>query len=194
MTKYNVTKYNVTKYMLIVGAFLSVFSLGAYAQDNVPAAAQRAESDVEQTVRRFGIGAQAGVGLNPELIDFGVHGTFGPIFSRAVQFRPEVEVGIGELTTRFGINLDVTYTFSGITRDTRWTPYVGAGPNFTLSHTGLSNADIPNESSRFNFGDTSFKPGFEFIAGARRRSGLFFEMNASAYGITNVRLLTGFNF
>ena len=184
----------MTKYVLGLAALVSLFPLGVYAQGNVPPAAQRVESDVEQTVKRFGIGAQGGVALNPELIDFGVHATFGPIFSRAVQFRPEFEVGVGELTTRFGINLDVTYTFSGTTRDTRWTPYVGAGPNFTLSHTGVSNADIPNESSRFNFGDTSFKPGFEFIAGARRRSGFFFEMNASAFGITNVRLLAGFNF
>ncbi len=184
----------MTKYFLAVAVLVSVFPVAAYAQGNVPAGAQRAEGDVERTVKRFGIGAEGGVGLNPELIDIGVHGTFGPIFTRAVQFRPEFEVGLGELTTLFGINLDVTYTFAGTARESRWTPYVGAGPNFILSHTGVSNSDIPNENSRFNFGDTSFKPGFDFIAGARTRSGVFVEMNASAFGITNVRLLAGFNF
>ena len=33
-----------------------------------------------------------------------------------------------------------------------------------------------------------------FIARARRRNGMFLEMKATAYGVSNVRLLVGFNF
>jgi len=33
-----------------------------------------------------------------------------------------------------------------------------------------------------------------FIAGARNRNGVYLEMKATAYGVTNVRLLVGFNF
>jgi len=191
----------VTKTLLRLSMVLLLCPVAAHAQNNVPAPAQRAADTVQDVVQRYGIGVEAGVGLNPEIIDFGVHGTFGPIFSRNIQFRPAFEVGIGELTTLFGIDLDVTYTFKGVTSTTEWTPYVGAGPNFKLSHKGFSASDLPNgaienttDTSRFNFGDTSFKPGFNFIAGVRRRSGVFVEMNASAFGITNVRLMAGFNF
>jgi hypothetical protein len=33
-----------------------------------------------------------------------------------------------------------------------------------------------------------------FIAGARNRNGMYLGMKATAYGVSNVRLLLGFNF
>jgi hypothetical protein len=93
----------------------------------------------------------------------------------------------------FAINLDVLYTLPGATRQTRWSPYIGAGPNFALSHRGFQ-TDADTQGNRFDFSDTNFDTGFNFIAGARSRGGLFFEMKATAYGVTNVRLLAGFNF
>lgn len=166
------------------------------AQGNVPAPAAQAENAVEDAVRRFRIGVEAGVMVDPELIDFGAHATFGPIFKRGVDFRPGFEIGVGEITTLFAINLDVTWTLPGATRTTRWTPYVGAGPSFGVSHRGVDTTDDPaaDSNSRFDFSDTSFESGFNFIAGARSRSGLFFEMKATAYGISAVRLLAGYNF
>src|SRR5690349_2983503 len=104
------------------------------AQGNVPSQVQQAQSSVSSAVRKWGVGVDGGVGLNPELLMFGAHGTFGPVFIPTVQFRPGFEFGVGEVTTLFGINLDVLYTFPGTTSQTRWSPYVGAGPNFTLSH------------------------------------------------------------
>jgi hypothetical protein len=178
------------------------------AQGNVPQQAQQAESAVSSAVRKWGIGVEGGVGLNPELIMFGAHGTFGPVFTPNVQFRPGFEFGIGEVTTLFGINLDVLYTFPGASAQTRWSPYLGAGPNFTLSHQGFSvnngssassvtvngNGTTTTTNNRFDFGDTNFDSGFNFIAGARSRGGLFVEMKATAYGVKNVRLMAGFNF
>ena len=120
--------------------------------------------------------------------------------------------GVGELTTLFGINLDVLYTFGGYNRQTRWIPYIGAGPNFALSHKGFSSDDVratqtttttttgttanttSTTTNRFNFSDTKFDAGFNFIAGARRQNGMFIEMKATAYGVSNVRLLVGYNF
>ena len=169
----------------------------------VPPTAQQAADDVEDAVRRWGVGVRAGVGLDPELIDFGAHARFGPIFSRAITFRPGIEFGVGEITTMFGVNLDVLYDLPGATRQTRWTPYVGAGPNFSLSHRGfqvdagdLDNVDgvTVDTPNRFDFSDTDFTGGFNFIVGARSRGGTFFEMNATAYGVSNIRLLAGFNF
>jgi hypothetical protein len=168
----------------------------AFEQNNVPAGAQQAEDTVERAVRRYRIGIEGGVGVDPELIMFGAHGAFGPVFKRNVQFRPGVEFGVGELTTLFGINLDVLYTL-GTMRGAGWTPYIGAGPNFALSHRGFEVDDDEtddNERNRFDFSDTDFEGGVNFIAGARRSNGMFLEMKATAYGVSNVRLLVGFNF
>jgi hypothetical protein len=162
-------------------------------QPNVPAEARQAEDTVERAVRRFRLGVSGGVALDPELIDFGAHAAFGPLFNPNVEFRPGIEFGLGEVTTLFGINLDVLYTLPGATRQTRWMPYVGGGPNFALSHRGFE-SDTDDNGNRFDFSDTDFDGGFNFIAGARSQRGLFFEMKATAWGVSNVRLLAGFNF
>jgi len=198
----------------VVSALTLLVATAAMAQSqrgsNVPAGVQSTANDVEETVHRFRLGGEAGVGLDPELIMFGAHGSFGPIFTPRVSFRPGIEFGLGELTTLFGINLDVLYTFPGATGRSGWRPYIGAGPNFTLSHqgfdtdqtdkvttettTGTTTATTTTDArSRFNFSDTDFSSGFNFIAGARR-GGTFLEMKATAYGVSNIRLLAGFNF
>ena len=97
------------------------------------------------------------------------------------------------MTTTFGINLDVLYAFPGNTRQTRWSPYVGAGPNFALSHRAFATT-TDTSGNRLDFSDTSFNAGLNFIAGARNRAGTFVEMRATAYGVSNVRLLAGFTF
>jgi hypothetical protein len=167
--------------------------LSVRQQQNVPAAAQTADDAVERAAKRFGFGVEAGVALDPALIDFGAHATFGPIFTRSVRFRPGVEFGVGEVTTTFGVNLDVLYTLPGATRQTRWSPYVGAGPNFGLSHLSFER-EVDQQGNRFDFNDTEFNAGLNFIAGARNRNGLFLEMRATAYGVSNVRLLVGYWF
>ena len=163
-------------------------------QSNVPEEARQAEQAVERTVRRLRAGVEGGVGVDPELIMFGAHAAFGPLFKRGVDFRPGVELGVGEVTTLFGINLDVLYTLPGGAR-AGWAPYIGAGPNFALSHRGFENDDGEDDDrNRFDFSDTDFEGGFNFIAGARHRNGMFLELKATAYGVSNVRLLVGYNF
>jgi len=170
-------------------------NLASFQQTNVPPDVRQAEAVVERAVKRFRVGVEAGVGLDPELIMFGGHGAFGPIFNRNVEFRPGIEFGIGEVTTLFGINLDVLYVLPGASRGTRWTPYVGAGPNFALSHRGFeSDDDDENSGNRFDFSDTDFVSGFNFFAGARTANGMFLEMKSTAYGVSNIRFLVGFNF
>lgn len=178
-------------------ASLSAATLDAQ-QSNVPAPVKDAENAVERAAKRFRLGVEGGVGVDPELIMFGGHGTFGPFFTRGLDFRPGVEFGIGEVTTTFGVNLDLLYTLPGATRTSRWVPYVGAGPNFALSHRGFETQDadtgVDDGRSRFNFSDTDFESGLNFIAGARHRNGMFMEMKATAYGVSNVRLMVGYNF
>jgi hypothetical protein len=54
--------------------------------------------------------------------------------------------------------------------------------------------DDLEDRNRFDFSDTDFHGGMNFIAGARNQSGVFFEMKATAYGVSNIRFLAGFNF
>ena len=185
--------------MLALALPLLLPATGAAQQPpNVPAEVRQAEDEVEEAVRRFRIGVTGGVALDPELIIVGAHGAFGPIFHPTVEVRPGVEVGIGELTTMLGINLDVLYRMPA--RGGRgWRPYVGAGPNFALSHKGFETEDTGNvdgagDRDRFDFSDTDFEGGLNVIAGARSRGGTFFELKATAWGVTNIRLLAGFNF
>jgi hypothetical protein len=136
---------------------------------------------------------------------FGAHARFGPIFNRSIELRPGVEIGIGEITTLLGINVDVLYMLPGASRQSRWMPYVGAGPTFGLSHRGFSTDDDDNvdlggvidvdpDRNRFDFGDTDFNGGMNFFAGARNQRGLSFELKATAWGVSNIRMLVGFNF
>jgi hypothetical protein len=175
---------------------------------NVPPAAEQATNEVEDVVRRFRIGVDGGVGLDPELVMFGAHGNFGPIFRPGVDFRPGIEIGLGEITTLLAINFDVVYTFSGTSSQTGWRPYIGAGPAIGLSHRGFETEDEDNVdtdldlddgnlvrvSNRFDFSDTDFNGGVNFIAGARNPRGWFFELKATAWGVSNIRLMTGFDF
>lgn len=174
-------------------------------EPNTPQAVQRAEAKVERAARRFNLGVQGGAGLDPEILDVGVHVMFGPVFTDELTFRPVFEIGAGELTTILGINLDVLYTFPGVNRDTRWMPYVGAGPQFGLSHQGFGTNDLDNvdadgviianaDRGRFDFSDTDFNGGMNFIVGMKTQGGAFFEMKATAWGVSTIRLLGGFNF
>jgi hypothetical protein len=158
---------------------------------------------VERVARRYGVGVSGGVGLDPEIIHVGAHGMIGPIFRDGIQFRPGVELGLGEVTTLFAINLDVLYTFDNDSRDSAWLPYVGAGPTFGLSHRGFATDDVDHvngspvivaeDRNRFDFSDTDFEGGINFIVGMRKQR-TFFEMRANAWGVSSVRLLAGINF
>jgi hypothetical protein len=178
-------------------------SLADSQQTNVPQSVRQAEGTVERAARRFRVGVDAGVGLDPELLMFGGHGAFGPIFNPNIEVRPGVEFGLGEVTTLFGINVDVLYHLPGVARDSRWMPYVGAGPNFALSHRafdpededlGDDDDDEDDSPNRFDFSDTDFVSGFNFFAGARNANGMFLEFKSTAYGVSNIRFLVGYKF
>jgi hypothetical protein len=173
------------------------------AQQNAPPAAQRVQDDAQRLAKRYGFGVIGGGAIDPELIDVGAHATIGRIFSDAISFRPGVELGVGEVTTLFAINLDVLYTFERDSAEApAWIPFVGAGPQFALSHRGFATDEtdhvdvggVPIEGrNRFDFSDTDFENGVNFIVGMRKQR-KFFEMRANAWGVSSVRLVAGFNF
>ena len=161
----------------------------------VPQQVQQLATQIERQARRYRAGIQGGVALDPELISLDAFATFGPFFSRNLNFRPNVEFAFGELTTLFGIHLDALYTLPGVTRSIRWAPYVGAGPSFSFSHRGFEETEVQgNEVNRFNFDDYDWHNGVNFIVGARNPNGVFFEMKSTAWGAANIRVLGGFEF
>ncbi len=187
------TRY-IFRFIPLVAVALVISTADAVAQDRTP-----------NTGFRFGV--LGGVGLDPELIVFGAQGQFGPVFHEDLDVRPGLEVGIGEVTTMLGINIDVLYRLPGTTAQSRWMPYIGAGPTFGLSHRGFETGDgdgdhvdvdgvplIDPDRNRFDFSDTDFNGGMNFIAGARNQRGMFFELRATAWGVSNVRFIAGVNF
>jgi hypothetical protein len=198
----------MTKFAWVVVVAAVLVSSEVCAQENPPqqppAAAQ--QTKVENTVKRYRIGVQGGIGLDPEIIDVGVHASFSPIFSPRVAFRPVFELGFGEVTTLLAFNFDLLYTFDDEAVAPSWRPYLGVGPQFGLVHQGFSTEDSENVDAevggedvdetggRFDFSNTDFNGGLNFIVGMKRRNGTFFEMKTTAWGASNIRLLIGFNF
>jgi hypothetical protein len=167
----------------------------AAAEDPVPLQVRRLESQIEHGARKYRAGLMIGAALDPELISLAGSATMGPFFTRDFQFRPSLEFAFGELTTLFGIHLDAIYTLPGMPRSIRWSPYLGIGPSFAFSHRNFEEERVDGtQVDRFDFGDFSWNNGLNFIVGARSPKGVFFELKATAYGISKVRLMGGFEF
>jgi hypothetical protein len=167
----------------------------------VPADVQRLESQLERQARRFNIGLTGGVALDPELISVSGFTTYAPFRQRGILVRPNVELAFGELTTLLGFHVDGLYLLPGISRSIRWAPYVGAGPNFTFSHRGvdedefIGDPSVPEiDNDRFDFSQWDWNNGFNFIVGARNPNGTFFELKATAWSVSTIRMLGGFQF
>ena len=183
-------------------------STAAVGQQQGPA--QGVQDSVKGTVKRFNIGVQGGVAVNPEMLVAGAYADFGPVFSDKVTIRPDVYVAGGEITTEFGFDVDGLYALKWSLGD-NWRTYAGGGASFALSHESFA---IPVDSSgtttttttsatgstttttqdRFDFSDTDFEVGLNLLFGARNSKGAFFEVRATAFGVANVKFLAGFRF
>jgi hypothetical protein len=161
-------------------------------QSNVPPPVRQAAGDVEDKFRHFGVGLRAGVALDPELISIGAHATLGPIFTRRILFRPNVEFAYGELTTLFAVNLEGIYRLTPTMPRGQWSPYVGGGPMLGFSHRGFSTTTGDGRS--FNFGDFDFNGGLNLLAGVEKPNGTFVELKTTVYSDPHLRLLFGFTF
>src|SRR5215510_1352189 len=163
--------------------------------DPVPASVRKVESDIQRQFSKWHGGFQLGAALDPTLLSFSGFAAIQSGLSRSVQFRPGLEFAFGELTKLFSINLDGIYTLPGMSRMTRWAPYVGAGPQFAISHRNFDQQVINGTTvNRIDFGDWSWNTGLNFIVGARSPAGASFELKGTAWGAASVRLLAGYQF
>ena len=155
-------------------------------------ASTKVESGIDKQIKRFGLGLDGGVGLDPEVILVGINARFGPIFSKDVTFRPSADFGFGEVTKMFQINLDVAYRLPITARNSPWTAYAGAGPNFSFVSQNFTAAEEGDQS--VDFSDLNFKAGLNVNVGMEHRDGLYFEMKAGVWTIPTLRLMVGYHF
>jgi len=170
--------------------------------------AQGAQNAVQGTVKRFNIGVQGGVAVHPVLIVAGAYAELGPVLSEKVTIRPDFYVAGGEVTTELGFDVDGLFPLPwSVGAGDSWRTYAGIGASFALSHesfqapvndstttTTASDGTTTTTQDRFDFSDTDFEVGANFIFGMRNPRGVFFEARATAFGVANVKLLAGFKF
>src|SRR6185437_7974964 len=123
----------------------------------LPPSVHNVENQIQQQARRWRLGARAGVGLDPELIMFGVHSQMGPVFSRNVFFRPNADFEWGEITDMVALNLESVYRIPTTTGRGLWAPYVGAGPSLNFIHQSFQTE--AGEGRNISFGNFDYETG-----------------------------------
>lgn len=160
----------------------------------LPPSVRNVEHDIQHEARRWRLGAQAGVGLDPELVMFGIHSQMGPIFSRNVFFRPNADFEWGEITDMVALNLETVYRFRTTTRSGRWAPYVGVGPALNFIHQSFQTQ--AGQGRNISFGNFDYQTGLNILLGFENRYGTFFEVKTSLYSepAPVLRLIIGKDF
>ena len=156
----------------------------------VPEQVRNVEGEVARETRRWNIGVRAGQAFNPELFFFGVQSQMGPIFHPRVFFRPNAEFDFGEVTDLVALNLEMTYRLPGSWRKGNWTPYIGAGPSLNFIHQSYQ------QGRQIDFGNFSYKTGFNVLVGMQHRRGTFLELKTSLYSgqAPLLRAIVGYTF
>jgi len=160
--------------------------------DIVPEGVHRLEREVEKELRPVQIAARTGIAIDPELVLIGADAKFR-LWNTGLHFRPGVELGIGELTTMVGFNLEGIYRLPLTGPTGRWTTYVGGGVGINLIHLGFEGEE---NGSRFDFGDFTTDGALNIVGGIKRRNGLFMELRTSIYSRPSptMRLMIGYTF
>jgi hypothetical protein len=159
----------------------------------VPQEVRALESDLKRQVKRFGAGVRMGTALDPELFMLGIQARMGPIFTRDLWFRPNLEIGFGEVTGMIGVNLEFVYRLPISAREGKWSTYFGAGPALNFTNQDFEREDA---NTSIHWGDFSYKTGFNILMGMQHRKGPFVEVKTSIYSEPSpvLRLIAGYTF
>jgi hypothetical protein len=122
-----------------------------------------------------GPGVRAGLSANPDQFFFGGHYVTKPLVDR-LRFQPNVEAGFGSNSTLVAFNVEFGF-WMRLNPD--WQVYVGGGPAMNLY-----------SSDRHDGSDV--EPGFNVLAGIRRRGGLFVELKVGVLDSPDVKLAVGY--
>ena len=157
----------------------------------IPASARNLQNEIERAARKFRVGFETGVGLDPEVVILGLHSRFGPVFSRDITLRPSVEFGFGEVTKLFTLNLDAAYRLPLTPRYDKWSVFAGGGPSFGFTHQNFDRAE-----AGVDFGDLSYAGGLNLFFGVESRKGFLVETKTTLWARPNpiFRVLFGWTF
>jgi len=160
----------------------------------VPPQVRNVEGQIKRDARRWRLGARAGIGLDPELVMFGIHSQMGPMFSRNFFFRPNADFEWGEVTDMVALNLEGVYRMNTTIRGGAWAPYIGAGPSLNFIHQSFQTK--PGQGRSIDFGNFDYQTGLNVLMGVQNRRGMFFEVKTSLYSkpAPILRLIIGKNF
>lgn len=193
--------------------FCSLLSFPSYSQQNdsssqsqgsanagarkaapLPPKVKHVEKKITREARRWRLGVQGGMGLDPELAMFGVHSQMGPLFSRNVFFRPNADFEWGEVTDMVALNLEAVYRFPTTVHRGLWAPYAGAGPALNFIHQSFQTK--AGQGRNISFGNFDYATGFNILVGFENRHGTFFEAKTSLYSrpAPVFRLIVGHTF
>ena len=118
---------------------------------------------------------RAGLSASPDQFFIGGHYVTDPLVDR-LRFQPNVEAGFGSDTTIVAFNVEFGF-WMRLNPD--WQVYVGGGPAMNVY-----------SSDRHDGSDV--EPGFNVLAGVRRRGGLFFELKVGVLDSPDVKLAVGY--
>jgi hypothetical protein len=161
----------------------------------LPPQVRNVESQIQREARRWRLGARAGIGLDPELVMFGIHSQMGPVFNRNFFFRPSADFEWGEITDMMAFNLEGVYRMNTtIRRAGEWSPYLGAGPSLNFIHQSFQTK--PGQGRSIDWGNFDYQTGLNVLMGVQNRRGMFFEVKTSLYSkpAPILRLIVGKNF
>lgn len=162
------------------------------SDEPIPPELRRIERQINRQVRRYNVGVRAGAALDPEIIFGGVHARFGPVFHPDIFFRPNAEIGFGEVTTQISLNLEAIYRLPLNERSGRWSTYLGAGPGFAFGHRNFAEAESGGRD--IDFGEFEWQTGLNVLTGLEYRNGMFLEFKATAYATPHFRMMIGYSF
>jgi hypothetical protein len=161
----------------------------------LPPQVRNVESQIQREARRWRLGARAGIGLDPELVMFGIHSQMGPVFNRNFFFRPNADFEWGEITDMMAFNLEGVYRMNTtIRRAGEWSPYLGAGPSLNFIHQSFQTK--AGQGRSIDWGNFDYQTGLNVLMGVQNRRGMFFEVKTSLYSkpAPILRLIVGKNF
>jgi hypothetical protein len=126
-----------------------------------------------------GAGGRLGVSASPDQFFFGGHYDTGYLFEH-LSFRPNLEIGFGDSQTSVAANFEFAYWFP--IPNQSYSVYVGAGPALNIFRYDVAGGGT----------NTSAKAGFNLLAGAQHRSGLFAELKLGFIDSPAVKFAVGY--
>ena len=127
------------------------------------------------TAEAEGVGAHAGISIDPEQFHFGAQAETGPLADR-IRFRPSISLGVGDDVTITSLNVEFAYHFRSAEP---WNLYAGGGPALNVIRRP---------------GDTDPEPGLNAFVGVAHEDGLFADIKIGAFDSPRVRVAVGYHF